>query len=54
MSGIKGGAMVQKDTVQVREGKSRMNEESNVGMYALPYVKLISGGKLRYNTGSPA
>ena len=31
-----------------------MNEESNVGMYALPYVKLIAGGKLLYNTGSPA
>lgn len=31
-----------------------MNEESNAGIYALPYVKLIAGGKLLYNTGSPA
>ena len=38
----------------MREGESVADGENSINIFVSPYVKLIAGEKLLYNTGNPA
>ena len=53
MQGSNGDADTEKRLVCTkREGEGRMNWDSGIETYTLPYVKQIASGNLLYDTGS--
>ena len=55
MQGRNGDANAENRLVDtVREGESGADGENGIGIFVSPYVKLIAGEKLLYNTGSRA